>query len=42
MATKDEGLILRPGVSKSFEVCVDCDLAGNWVKEDAMEDPSTE
>jgi hypothetical protein len=41
MATKDKGLILRPDVSKSFEVHVDCDFAGNWVKEDAMTDPST-
>jgi hypothetical protein len=41
IATKDKGLILRPDVSKSFEVHVDCDFAGNWVKEDAMEDPST-
>jgi hypothetical protein len=41
MATKDKGLILRPDVSRSFEVHVDCNFAGNWVKEDAMEDPST-
>ena len=41
MATKDKGLILCPNVLKSFEVHVDCDFAGNWVKEDAMEDPST-
>jgi hypothetical protein len=41
MATKDKGLILRPDASKSFEVHVDCDFAGNWVKEDAMADPST-
>jgi hypothetical protein len=41
MATKDKGLILCPHVSKSFEVHVDCNFAGNWVKEDAMEDPST-
>jgi hypothetical protein len=32
LATKDKGLILRPDVSKSFEVHVDCDFAGNWVK----------
>jgi hypothetical protein len=38
---KNEGLILHPDPSKSFEVHVDCDLAGNWVKEDAMNDPST-
>jgi hypothetical protein len=40
-ATKDKGLILRPDASKSFEVHVDCDFAGNWIKEDAMNDPST-
>jgi hypothetical protein len=41
MATKDKGIILRPDVTKSFEVHVDCDFAGNWVKQDAMDDPST-
>jgi hypothetical protein len=41
MGTKDKGLILRADPSKSFEVHVDCDFAGNWVKEDAMNDPST-
>jgi hypothetical protein len=41
LGTKDEGLILRPDPSKSFEVHVDCDFAGNCVKEDAMNDPST-
>jgi hypothetical protein len=41
MATKDKGLILCPDVSKSFEVHVDCDFAKNWVKEDAMDNPST-
>jgi hypothetical protein len=41
MATRDKGLILRPNTSKSFEVHVDCNFAGNWVKEDATEDPST-
>jgi hypothetical protein len=40
-ATKDKGLIFRADSSKSFEVHVDCDFAGNWVKEDAMNDPST-
>ena len=39
--TKDKGLILRADPTKSFEVHVDCDFAGNWVKEDAMNDPST-
>ena len=32
---------MKPDLSKSFEVHVDCDFAGNWVKEDAMNDPST-
>jgi hypothetical protein len=40
-ATKDKGLILQADPTKSFEVHVDCDFAGNWVKEDAMNDPST-
>lgn len=39
--TKDKGLILCADSSKSFEVHGDCDFAGNWVKEDAMSDPST-
>jgi hypothetical protein len=39
--TKDKGLIIRPDSSKSFEVHVDCDFAGNWIREDAMNDPST-
>ena len=37
----NKGIILRPDVTKSFEVHVDCDFAGNWNKEDAMIDPST-
>jgi hypothetical protein len=41
MATRDKGLILYPDVSKYFEVHVDCNFAGNWVKEDAMDNPST-
>jgi hypothetical protein len=41
MATKDKGIIPSPDVTKSFEVHVDCDFAGNWIKEDAMADPST-
>jgi hypothetical protein len=41
LGTKNEGLILRPDLSKSFEVHVGCDFACNWVKEDAMNDPST-
>jgi hypothetical protein len=32
---------MRPDPSKSFEVYIDCDFAGNWVKEDDMNDPST-
>jgi hypothetical protein len=41
MATKDKGLIFQPDVNKFFEVHVDCNFVGNWVKEDAMSDPST-
>jgi hypothetical protein len=41
MATKDKGLILHPDPTKAFEVHVDCNFAGNWVKEGAMNDPST-
>jgi hypothetical protein len=41
LATKDEGIILKPDISKSFELHVDCDFASNWVKEDTMNDPST-
>jgi hypothetical protein len=33
-------LILKADSSKAFEVHVDCDFAGNWVKEDALNDPS--
>jgi hypothetical protein len=40
-ATKTKGLILQADPSKSFEVHVDCDFAGNWVRDDAMNDPST-
>jgi hypothetical protein len=39
--TKDKGISLHPDSTKSFEVHVDCDFAGNWVNEDAMNDPST-
>jgi hypothetical protein len=39
--TKTKGLILPADPSKSFEVHVDCDFAGNWFKDDAMDDPST-
>jgi hypothetical protein len=41
MATKDKGLVLCPDVSRSFEVHVSCNFAGNLIKEDAMGDPST-
>jgi hypothetical protein len=41
LAAKDKGLILKADTAKSFEVHVDCDFAGNWVKEDALNDPST-
>jgi hypothetical protein len=41
MATKDKGIILQPDVTKLFEVHVDCNFAGNWVKQDAMDNPST-
>jgi hypothetical protein len=40
LGTKDKGIILRPDVTKSFEVHVGCDFAGNWNKEDTMNDPS--
>jgi hypothetical protein len=40
-ATKDKGIIMKPDRSKSFEVHVDCGFAGDWVPEDAMNDPST-
>jgi hypothetical protein len=39
--TKTKGLTLRADPSKSFEVHVDCDFAGNWFKDDAVDDPST-
>jgi hypothetical protein len=35
-ATKTKGLILQADPSKSFEVHVDCDFAGNWVRDDAI------
>ena len=41
LATKTKGLLLHADPNKSFEVHVDCDFAGNWVREDAMNDPST-
>ena len=41
LATKHKGLLLHADPNKSFEVHVDCDFAGNWIKDDAMSDPST-
>jgi hypothetical protein len=38
---RHKGTILRPDESKSIEVHVHCDFAGNWVKEDAMNGPQT-
>ena len=40
-ATKDQGIIINPDVSKSFETYADADFAGNWNKATAMDDPST-
>ena len=31
---------MRADTSKSFEVHADCEFAGNWTKEDAINDPS--
>jgi hypothetical protein len=33
LGTKDQGLILKPDLSKGFEVYPDADWAGNWEKE---------
>jgi hypothetical protein len=38
--TRDKGLILKPNPSKSLEVFVDADFAGNWDKEETW-DPDT-
>jgi hypothetical protein len=40
-ATRDKGLILRPDLSKGFEVYADADFAGNFNKLDAPADPDT-
>jgi hypothetical protein len=40
-ATKDKGLILQADPSKPFEIHVNCNFAGNWDKEDTMNDLST-
>ena len=39
--TKDEGTILKPDPTKSLEVYVDADFAGNWDPEYAHKDRST-
>ena len=39
-ATRNQGMILNPDLSKGFECWVDADWAGNWVKE-FSHDPST-
>ena len=39
--TQDEGLILDPKVDRSFETYADADFSGNWIQENAMNDPST-
>jgi len=39
--TRDKGMILKPDLSKSFEVFVDADFSGNWDRKIASEDPDT-
>jgi hypothetical protein len=39
--TKDKGLIIKPDLSKGFEVSVDADFCGLWNKETAPTNPST-
>jgi hypothetical protein len=39
--TTDKGLIIKPDLSKGFEVWVDADFCGLWNKETAPTDPST-
>jgi hypothetical protein len=41
VGTAEEGIYLRPDVSRAMEVHVDCDFAGNWNREDAHNDAST-
>jgi hypothetical protein len=41
LGTKDKGLILKTDQDQQFECYVDCDFAGNWHPDDAMNDPST-
>jgi hypothetical protein len=38
--TRDKGIIMKPEV-RGFECYVDADFAGNWDKDDAMDDPDT-
>lgn len=37
VAMQGEGIMLHPDLSKSFEVHVHCNFAGNWVKDDSSE-----
>jgi hypothetical protein len=39
--TRNEGLILRPDLSKSFDVHVDADFCGAWDVDEAESDPDT-
>ena len=39
--TSDQGLILRPDPSKSFDTYADADFVGNWHRMTASDDPST-
>jgi histone deacetylase 1/2 len=41
IGTRDKGMILHPDVSRSLEVHVDADFAGNWDPEIAFEDRNT-
>jgi hypothetical protein len=40
-ATRDKGIILRPDVTRGFEVYADADFAGNFIKSEAPTDPDT-
>ena len=40
-ATIDDGIILDPKRSRSFEVFADADFCGNWYRPTAAQDPST-
>jgi hypothetical protein len=39
--TRNEGIILRPQTTKSFDVYADADFVGNWDRMTASNDPST-